>query len=101
MLDSDLKISQWRQQRKKVLFHFIISHYFLGCLGFLGEKTLERLSFSDNDLDLLFAKELLITFMTLSIIIPLVGLFFGAGMNVNIIAIMKNTIHILPKKNHD
>lgn len=76
MLDSDLKISQWRQQRKKGLFHFIISHYFLGCLGFLGGKTLERLSFSDDDLDLLFAKELLITFMTLSIIIPLVGLFF-------------------------
>lgn len=39
MLDSDLKISQWRQQRKKGLFHFIISHYFLEYLGVLEGKT--------------------------------------------------------------
>ena len=39
MLDSDLKISQWRQQRKKRLFRLIINHYFLEYLGVLEEKT--------------------------------------------------------------
>lgn len=74
MQDPDLEISKWRQQRKKGLFHFIISSSLLPSLGVLIGNIVATLLFTDNSFNKSLDIKLLITVITLIILTPLFGI---------------------------